>query len=209
MDAKKLLDCVLGMRSASGHGARGDSPSPDYPASLLITSAQQRLAAIKAPDGLTALELLARQACDDDAWSVAPVSGAPDDTTALPDEARARVLLRAMIAAAKVDGRLDEAVRSILADGHVPISAEERAFLQEQMDQRPMLDDVARRLTTRAETIEVYAASRLALDPSRPLSRHYLDMLAARLGLERALVERIEETVARQHPVEPAYGCRA
>jgi uncharacterized membrane protein YebE (DUF533 family) len=27
------------------------------------------------------------------------------------------------------------------------------------------------------------------------LSRHYLDMLAARLGLERALVERIEQTV--------------
>jgi uncharacterized membrane protein YebE (DUF533 family) len=197
MDAKKLLDRVVGIPSARDDGAEGDSSLRNNPPSLLIPAARQRLAAMGAPSGLTAIELLARRAWSDDRilW-VAPLSGTGGNTAPLSEEARARLLLRALMTAAKVEGRLEQVLRPILKDGDISLSDEERAFLQEQIDQSLMLDDVARGLTTRAETVEVYAASLLALDPSQSLSRHYLDMLAARLGLERAFVERIEGVVA-------------
>ena len=42
---------------------------------------------------------------------------------------------------------------------------------------------------------EIYAASRLAIDPDHPAERAYLQMLAARLGLEEGLIEEIELAV--------------
>jgi uncharacterized membrane protein YebE (DUF533 family) len=195
MNARHLLDRMLGVGSGPERGAENVSKSNCL--GLLTLPAKQRLASLHGSDALAVLGELARRAMDEeDLRSGEPSSAVVGGTAPLPDEARARVLLKALIAAAKVDGRINVLQQSALAGADADVSGDERVFLQEQMERDPMLDDVARGLTTRAETIEVYAASLLAIDRSRPLSRHYLDMLAARLGIERALVERIEHAVA-------------
>jgi uncharacterized membrane protein YebE (DUF533 family) len=166
-----------------------DSPGSAPVPSLLTAPARRRVASLRAASGLAAIRDLARQAWADEAdWSAAsaPVS--------LGDEERARALLEALIAAAKVD-RGPDGLRQLSSEA-AQLGGEEQAFIRGLLERPPILDDVARRLKTRAETIEVYAASCLAADANRPLSRHYLDMLAARLGLERALVDRMEQTIA-------------
>jgi uncharacterized membrane protein YebE (DUF533 family) len=195
MNARHLLDRMLGVGSGPERGAKNASLSDGL--GLLTLPAKQRLASLHGSDALAVLGELARRAmAEEDLRSGEPSSAVVGGTAPLPDEARARVLLKALIAAAKVDGRINVLQQSALEGAEADFSDDERIFLQEQMERDPMLDDVARGLTTRAETIEVYAASLLAIDRSRPLSRHYLDMLAARLGLERALVERIEHAVS-------------
>jgi len=178
IDTRRLLDRIV-----RGPTGRADGDGEDSPA-LLTAQARRRLASLSIV-GAAAIRELARRAWqDDEDWSDARAG----------EEDRARVLLAAMLAAAKVDGRAQE---SDIAGstGREPLSEGERAFIRDHLDRPAFLDHVARGLASRAETIEAYTASVLALDPSRPLSRRYLDMLAARLGLERALVERIEQTV--------------
>ena len=184
MDAKRLLDRCL----QAGIGA-------------VASQGKSASAALGARDGLEAIESLARLAWSEggeDAWSVSPVRRFAGDIPPLSEDGRAQVLLQAIIAAAKVDGRLGEAEQERVLAMMEPaqLTDDETAYLREELRHPPVLDHMARRLTTRAETVEVYAASLLALDPDHPVSRHYLDMLAARLGLERALVDRIEATVA-------------
>jgi uncharacterized membrane protein YebE (DUF533 family) len=172
-----------------------DSPGSAPVASLLTGPARRRMASLRAASGLAAIRDLARQAWADEAdWSAAPASATSAPVTPLGDEERARVLLEALIAAAKVD-RGPDGLRQLTSEA-AQLGGEEQAFILGLLERPPILDDVARRLKTRAETIEVYAASCLAADANRPLSRHYLDMLAARLGLERALVGRMEQTIA-------------
>jgi uncharacterized membrane protein YebE (DUF533 family) len=175
--AGRLLDRIV--RGSTGPAdADGESFPP-----LLTAQARRRLASLTTV-GAAAIRELARRAWqDDEDWSGLRAS-----------EDRARVLLAAMLAASKVDGRVQD-TDFAATTGREPLSDSETAYLRAHLDRPAFLDDVARGLATRAETIEVYTASLLALDPNRPLSRHYLDMLAARLGLERALVERVEQTI--------------
>ncbi len=49
---------------------------------------------------------------------------------------------------------------------------------------------------TEEQKVELYTASRLVIDPDNRAERGYLDMLAGRLGLQDALVDHIEATVA-------------
>jgi uncharacterized membrane protein YebE (DUF533 family) len=181
LDAGQLLDRIVRGSPGSADtnlGASGENSPP-----LLTGQARRRVASLGIGGAKAIRELAQRAWNDDEDWSGSP-SG----------EDWGRVLLGAMLAAAKVDGRLQgNDLGSTL--GREPLSDNEKAYLRAHLDRPAFLDDVARGLATRAETIEVYTASLLAIDPSRPLSRHYLEMLAARLGLERALVERVEQTV--------------
>ena len=47
---------------------------------------------------------------------------------------------------------------------------------------------------------EIYAASLMAIDPSKPAERGYLAMLAARLKLETGLVEHLHAKAAEVMP---------
>ena len=57
------------------------------------------------------------------------------------------------------------------------------------------IDDIVRAAKTEQQKIEIYTASRLAIDPDTRAERGYLDHLAGRLGLPDALVDHIEATV--------------
>ncbi len=110
----------------------------------------------------------------------------------------ALTIVRAMIAAAKADGRIDEAERGKIIDkvglsgGGAPAPHARRAARAAA----PEGGARAAAATPQAQKIELYTASRLAIDPDTRAERGYLDMLAGRLSLPDALVDHIEATVA-------------
>ncbi|HTV71142.1 MAG TPA: tellurite resistance TerB family protein [Rhizobiaceae bacterium] len=127
----------------------------------------------------------------------------PTDTSFHPSNAPqgeaefALSLVRAMIAAAKSDGHVDEDERKKIADklSLSGIGAEAEKFLLEELDRAVDLDALVAAAKTDAQKLELYTASRLAIDPDSRAERGYLDQLAGRLGLPDALVDHVEATV--------------
>lgn len=119
----------------------------------------------------------------------------PDGTAFAPDSAAdendlSRDLIRAMIAAAKADGHIDNEERARIASqlDAVGLSDEQKAFVAEELAKPLDVSAVAASGTTPKKAAEVYAASLLAIDPDGPAERGYLAMLAARLNLDPQLV---------------------
>lgn len=108
------------------------------------------------------------------------------------------VLVRAMIAAARADGHIDETERARIMD-KVKLSgldSEAEQFLNDELSKPVDLDGMVAAARTEEERVELYTASRLAIDADNRAERGYLDQLAGRLGLADALVDHIEATVS-------------
>ena len=107
-------------------------------------------------------------------------------------------LFRAMLAAARCDGRLDSLERQALFNQveKLELGESERAELLALIESPVSIEEVVASATTRQRAIEVYTASRVAIDPDSPAERGYLTLLAARLGLEDELVAGIEREIA-------------
>jgi uncharacterized membrane protein YebE (DUF533 family) len=109
-------------------------------------------------------------------------------------EGRARDFLVAMISAATADGHVDAAEQERIF-GHLDdfgLDPEAKAFVMDELRAPLDVERIVRMATTPAMAAELYAASLLAMDPDTPAERAYLDLLAARLGLEKGLVAEIE-----------------
>ena len=107
-------------------------------------------------------------------------------------------LVRAMIAAARADGHIDDTERQRIL-GKVQeagVGAEAEAFFQRELANPVDLDAIVASAKTEEQRVQVYTASRLAIEPDSRAERGYLDLLAGRLGLADALVDHIEATVA-------------
>ncbi len=108
------------------------------------------------------------------------------------------VLVRAMIAAARADGHIDDVERARIMD-KVKVSgldSEAEQFLHEELSKPVDLDAMVAAAVTEEERVELYTASRLAIDADSRAERGYLDQLAGRLGLADALIDHIEATVS-------------
>ncbi|PYE24498.1 uncharacterized membrane protein YebE (DUF533 family) [Rhizobium sp. PP-CC-3A-592] len=108
------------------------------------------------------------------------------------------VLVRAMIAAARADGHIDESERARIMErvGASGLDSEAEAFLRNELASPVDIDGLVAAARTEEEKVELYTASRLTIEPDSRTERGYLDMLAGRLGLPDALVDHIEATVA-------------
>ena len=107
-------------------------------------------------------------------------------------------LVRAMIAAARADGHIDDAERQAIL-GKVQLAglgADAQAFLDHELSNPVDLDAIIGAASTESQKVELYTASRIAIEPDSRAERGYLDLLAGRLGLADALVDHIEATVA-------------
>jgi uncharacterized membrane protein YebE (DUF533 family) len=106
-------------------------------------------------------------------------------------------LLRAMIAAARADGTIDAEERRRIADKAKlsGMEAEAQEFLLAELMKPVDLEALAAEAQTEAQRVELYTASRLAIDPDGEAERDYLARLAARLGLPQSLVDHVEVTV--------------
>lgn len=118
----------------------------------------------------------------------------------------ARTLLRAMIAAAKADGHVDaqEQTRIFAEMDKLSLSADDKAFVMDELRARLDVDAVAGAATTPEEAAEIYTASLLAIDVDNAAERGYLAMLAARLKLDDALVAHLQQSVAAMTGKAPA-----
>lgn len=110
------------------------------------------------------------------------------------------LMLRAMIFAARADGEIDEAERATLMEVIGDASAEERAFIERQM-QAPVNADTLARDVPAGHEIEVYTASVIAIEPDNRAEAEYLDALARALRIERRVVNEIHEA----HGKPPLY----
>jgi uncharacterized membrane protein YebE (DUF533 family) len=109
-------------------------------------------------------------------------------------------LVRAMIAAAKADGRIDaEENRRIFARLEATdLDPQSKAFVFDELSSPLNLDAVVAGADTPEHAAEIYAASLVAMDADTPAEKAYLQMLAARLGLEPALVEEIHRVAVAE-----------
>lgn len=135
-----------------------------------------------------------------DASFLPPPADSPFSIANAPQGANvfALELVSAMITAAKADGHIDNEERARitakLSEGG--LDPEEEAFLARELAVPLDIDRVVRAAMNKEEAVELYAASLLAITPDHPAERAYLDMLAARLGLEPELAKTVERTIA-------------
>lgn len=132
----------------------------------------------------------------------APVLPPPQDTPFNPageaaQQSLGRSLLRAMIAAAKADGHIDarEQAAIFARMDQLSLDADDKAFVMDELRAPLDIDAVARAARSPEEAAEIYTASLLAIDLDHAAERGYLSMLAARLGLEDALVAHLHAAV--------------
>ncbi|HVH04231.1 MAG TPA: DUF533 domain-containing protein [Amaricoccus sp.] len=120
-----------------------------------------------------------------------------DQVQATPDELRAvsspdteRLLLRAMISAAKADGQIDQAEmqKVVGALARDTVTPEEKQFVLDQMAGPVDVEALAAEVRSRAQAAEVYAASLMAINADTDAERAYLAALARALKLDDAAV---------------------
>jgi len=126
-----------------------------------------------------------------------PFMPARDDEAA--QDALGKALVRAMIAAAKADGRIDaderERIFQRLED--MNLSAHEKAFVFDELSTPLDIEAVVRGADTPEHAAEIYAASLVAIEADTATERAYLGTLAGRLSLPDALVAEIHKAAAR------------
>lgn len=107
-------------------------------------------------------------------------------------------LIRAMVAAARADGKLDPAEsQTIFARlEESDLTPEEKGALVNEISRPVSVDALAEAAKSPQEAMEVYVASLLAIEVDTPAEKAYLSLLAARLGLEEELVRQIHAQVA-------------
>lgn len=110
----------------------------------------------------------------------------------------ALTLIQAMIAAARADGHIDDAERARIME-RVQVSgldSEAEAFIRKEISEPVDMDRLVAAARTEEQKVELYTASRLAIEADSRAERGHLDLLAGRLGLPDALVDHIEATVS-------------
>lgn len=114
-------------------------------------------------------------------------------------ETHSRAVLKALVAAAKSDGHIEDRERELIEAEIASIDKdpELRAWLDQEL--RSPLDpaDVARAATTPELAAEMYLASVLVADDQSPMERMYLDELARQLKIDAGLKAQLEAS-ARQ-----------
>jgi len=121
----------------------------------------------------------------------APVT--PEEVQAVTDPATQRLVLRAMISAAKADGQIDRQEMQAIA-GHIGgdgVTDAERQFVLDELARPLDLHGLAAEVKSPAVAAEVYLASVLAIDIDTEQERQYLRDLARAVGLDAGTVQRL------------------
>jgi len=130
----------------------------------------------------------------------------PADTQPAAQEELGKTLVRAMIAAAKADGRIDADEKDAIFRKleTMPLSAEEKAWVFDELSSPLDINAVVARADTPEHATEIYTASLVAITADTPAERTYLDALANKLRLAPGLVSEIHAAAGQQAPQAPA-----
>jgi uncharacterized membrane protein YebE (DUF533 family) len=106
---------------------------------------------------------------------------------------RGKVLLIAMIAAAKADGTVDDKEKEIISQQLTKLNLGDSASVFTEELSKPLdIKAVAAGADTPATAAEIYLISRTILDLSNPQEKSYLDQLATEMRLAPELVAELE-----------------
>lgn len=122
----------------------------------------------------------------------------PEVAPTAEQNAMAGLMLRAMIQAAKADGRIDEAERERLLGQLGDLDDDDRAFIRQQMAAPVDAQALAREVPKGLEA-QVYLMSLMAIDFDSREEAEYLHSLADALGIDRATTNQIHEQVGVQN----------
>jgi uncharacterized membrane protein YebE (DUF533 family) len=129
----------------------------------------------------------------------------PSAADARGQEELGKTLVRAMIAAAKADGRIDAEEKEAIFDRlkAMPLSAEEKAWVFDELSTPLDINTVVSRADTPEHAAEIYAASLVAISADTAAEQAYLEALAVKLKLDPALVAEIHRQAGEKAP-QPA-----
>lgn len=116
---------------------------------------------------------------------------APSDEAS--QDALGKALVRAMIAAAKSDGKIDAEEKAAIFErlNTMDLDAEAKAFVFDELSAPLDINAVVAGADTPEHAVEIYAASLVAIEADTAAEQAYLQMLAARLSLAPELVAEI------------------
>ena len=112
-------------------------------------------------------------------------------------QARADLILKAMISAAKADGHIDDTERDRIL-GQLDKSgadSDQQRMVLEAIRHPLGIEEIARQTPNAEAAAEVYAASLLAIEVNNQAERDYLRRLARALGLDREAVDRLHDAL--------------
>ena len=154
--------------------------------------------------GLAALGVVAYKAFNTWQQQNAPAAQAPQPRTvdripAAEAEFHGQAVLRALIAAAKADGHIDDRERQLIDESMAQLTGDRSVQLWIDQELRKPLDpaDIATSATTPEIAAEMYLASLLMVDEENFMERAYLDELARNLKLDPSFKAELERQ-ARQ-----------
>ncbi len=119
--------------------------------------------------------------------------GSGFEASAVTNEA-ATLYIRAMIAAAASDGRLDadEQKKIVGSLTQAGLDAEAEAFLARELNNPATVDDLIQSVGTEAEAIQLYTAARISIALDTAEEHEFLVSLANGLGIDETLVAHID-----------------
>ncbi|MEO1038639.1 MAG: tellurite resistance TerB family protein [Pseudomonadota bacterium] len=125
---------------------------------------------------------------------------APNDEAA--QDKLGQALVRAMIAAAKADGKIDadEKARIFERLNAMDLDADAKAFVFDELSAPLDINAVVAGADTPEHAAEIYAASLVAIEADTPAETAYLQMLAARLELDPIFVEEVHNAAGAAAP---------
>ncbi len=123
------------------------------------------------------------------------------DATPDEEEATAAVLLRAILQAAKSDGRLDEGEQAKILDFIGDATPDEKRFIEAELRKPVDVADLARAVPRGMEQ-KVYMMSLMGIDLDTKAEAQYLHSLAQAMGLQPQQVNAIHEHLNQR----PLYG---
>ncbi len=174
-----LAGALLGGRGGAAKGAAGGGAM-----ALLGTLA------------LSALQNSRSGGSNAPAVGMAAVAPSQQEVASVTSEQSERLALRAMIAAAKADGQVDQIEMNRILGQLNPdeMNESERRFVLDEIQKPLDVSDIAREVQTPAQAAEVYAASLLAIDIDSDREREYLRSLATALRLDSGVVAFLHQT---------------
>jgi uncharacterized membrane protein YebE (DUF533 family) len=113
------------------------------------------------------------------------------------EDERALVMIRAMLTAAKADGRIDAGEQERILDklNEAGANQEMRQFVRDELRKPVDVESLAREVDSPHMATEIYTASLFAIDVDTPGEQAYMTQLANRLGLPSSLVKQLHESL--------------
>lgn len=198
-DLGGLLGGLLGGGAGAGGGLGGLLGGLLGGGSALGGASQRRSGGGSQYAALASLGMMAFQAYQ--AWQRSQAAAPQQalrtaDMLAGPEvESHSHAVLRALIAAAKADGRIDDAERQMISTeiGRHTDDPELQQWLDDEVAKPLDAHDVAQSATDPAMAAEMYLASVMVAGDQQGAERDYLDELAAALQIDPQLQVHLEQ----------------